>query len=188
MKLIDKTLRWWRVNLALKFTPKNIDSAFDIGCDDGYLLQRLANRLTVLEGCDPRLNQYQLNPKFNCSMGFFPAVIDNGCHDRKYDVIYALAVFEHFNQNDLHKSSLIVSEMLKDNGRLIVSVPHPFVDRILDVLFFLKLIDGQALEEHHGLNPKLLIEILQSHLLLKRIKYFQLGLNNIMIFQKKINY
>lgn len=187
MKLIDKVLRRWRVNLALQLTPKNIDSVFDIGCDDCYLLQCLDNGLISLNGCDPRLNQQEINPRFNCLKGFFPAAVNNGHHDDKYDVIYALAVLEHFNQNDLNQVSLTVSKMLKDNGRFIVSVPHPFVDKILDALFFLKLIDGQALEEHHGLDPKLLITALQSHLLLKKIKYFQLGLNNIMVFQKRDN-
>lgn len=188
MKLIDKVLRWWRVSLALEFTPKNINSVFDIGCDDCYLLKCLDNGLISLNGCDPRLNQQGINPRFNCYKGFFPAIINDSYHEDKYDVVYALAVLEHFNQNDLHEVSLKVSKMLKDNGRFIVSVPHPFVDKILDALFFLKLIDGQALEEHHGLDPKLLLDIIQSHLILKKIKYFQLGLNNIMIFEKRLNY
>jgi len=74
--------------------------------------------------------------------------------------------------------------MLSDNGQLIVTVPHPFVDKILEGLMLLKLIDGQALEEHHGFDPKSLVTLLAKHLQLKSRKTFQFGLNNLFVFEK----
>ena len=41
MKLIDKVLRQWRVNVAIKALPAKVNKVFDIGCDDGYLLNMI---------------------------------------------------------------------------------------------------------------------------------------------------
>jgi len=101
-----------------------------------------------------------------------------------YDVIYALAVFEHFTEKDLINSGSLIADMLSKDGVLIATVPHPFVDKILEILTFLKLIDGIALQEHHGFNPESLIQILQKYLKLVEAKKFQFGLNNIYIFKK----
>ena len=74
--------------------------------------------------------------------------------------------------------------MLSDNGRLIVTIPHPFVDKILDVLMFMKMIDGQAVDEHHGFDPKSLVDIFSNDLRLTSKTTFQLGLNNLYVFEK----
>jgi hypothetical protein len=108
--------------------------------------------------------------------------MSNQLQQQKYDVIFALAVFEHFTEEALENSSKKIAEMLTDQGLLIVTVPHPFVDKILDLLQIFKLIDGQALEEHHGFDPRSLSEVLSKHLILKDHKQFQFGLNNLYIF------
>lgn len=184
MKLIDEVLRSWRVSMAIKAMPIEVNRAFDIGCDDGYLLNRIDDGKILLDGCDPRLNIELSLPRSKLMQGFFPSVLDAQAHRGPYDAIFALAVFEHFTEEDLIKSSQKIAEMLSDNGKLIVTVPHPLVDKILDVLMFLKLIDGQALEEHHGFDPNSLLTILSQHLKLKSKKTFQLGLNNLFIFEK----
>ena len=48
-----------------------------------------------------------------------------------YDIVFALAVFEHFSQNDLKQSASVISKMLTKNGRLIITVPESKVDNIL---------------------------------------------------------
>jgi hypothetical protein len=47
--------------------------------------------------------------------------------------------------------------MISPNGRLIITIPHPFVDKILDVLIFLHLIEGQEIEAHHGFDLEALL-------------------------------
>jgi len=184
MKLIDKVLRRWRVSIAIKALPNEVNSVFDIGCDDGYLLNRIDDGQMLLDGCDPRLNANFPAQNYKFFHGFFPSVLEGNEYRGPYDAIFALAVFEHLTEIDLAKSSHKIAEMLSDNGILIVTVPHPFVDKILDVLMSLRLIDGQALDEHHGFDPKSLVRILSKHLRLKSKKTFQLGLNNIFVFEK----
>jgi hypothetical protein len=59
------------------------------------------------------------------------------------------------------------------------------VDWILAVLKFLRLIDGMSLEEHHGYQVKQTTAIFsaKSFRLLRR-KRFQLGLNNLFVFER----
>lgn len=184
MKFLDKALRWWRVGVALKTVPANVAAVFDIGCDDGYLLRKFKDSNLRLDGCDPRLSISSITANSNLYQGYFPSVLSGVQLNGVYDVFFALAVFEHFTEDDLDKSSLMISKMLSENGLLIVTVPHPFVDKILDILLYLRLIDGQALEEHHGFDPESLISILSNHLRLKKRDKFQLGLNNIFVFEK----
>jgi trans-aconitate methyltransferase len=184
MKLIDKVLRQWRVNVALGELPENVESVFDIGCDDGYLLKKFLAKNIRIDGCDPRLSIDGISLNSTLLKGFFPEVLNNSNLKNQYDVIFALAVFEHFTEDHLTESAKKISEILTDHGCLIVTVPHPFVDKILDFLMFFKLIDGQALEEHHGFNPDSLVDVLSRELRLKTKKKFQLGLNNMFVFEK----
>lgn len=184
MKFLDKMLRWWRVRVALKAVPANITAVFDIGCDDGYLLKRFKGSQLKLDGCDPHLRISSVSGNSDLYQGSFPTILRGLQINGIYDVVFALAVFEHFTQEDLDKSSIMISKMLSENGLLIVTVPHPFVDKILYVLIYLGLIDGQAIEEHHGFDPESLVSILSNHLKLKNRKKFQLGLNNIFVFEK----
>ena len=184
MKKTDKFLRYWRVSQAFRCVPNKIQSAFDIGCDDGYLLNRLDDGYMRLGGCDPRLTAIAASPRFTLFNGGFPSALINSSNKEKYDVIFALAVFEHFSEADLYQSSRQIAQMLSENGLLIVTVPHPFVDSILNVLMFFNLVDGQALEEHHGFKPNTLADIFSGNLKLVTKRTFQLGLNNLFIFKK----
>lgn len=184
MKTIDKILRFWRVKVALREAPKNIRTIFDIGCDDGYLLKRFIGTGIRLDGCDPRLTIGSVDIDSHLSKGFFPNAIDCSHNNGDYDAIFALAVFEHFSEVDIHKSASTIEKMLSKNGRLIITVPDKFVDKILSLLYFFRLIDGQALEEHHGFDPESLIIIFSEKLFLKKRKKFQFGLNNVFVFEK----
>ena len=184
MKTIDKILRYWRVKVALREAPKEMNAIFDIGCDDGYLLMHLNLEGVRLDGCDPRLTISSINPDSHLTKGNFPSAIEKSAAWGTYDAIFALAVFEHFSEADLQKSASVIAKMLSSSGRLIVTVPHPLVDRILGLLLFLRLIDGQALEEHHGFNPESLMKCLSMTLRITRNEKFQFGLNNVFVFER----
>jgi 2-polyprenyl-3-methyl-5-hydroxy-6-metoxy-1,4-benzoquinol methylase len=182
MKLLDKFIRYWRVEVALKNRPKLMENVFDIGCDDGYLLQKLSHITKRQDGVDPRLNANSISPESEIKKGFFPSVIEDYQMQGTYDAIFALAVFEHFSEKDIQQSAFVISRMLSPEGRLIITAPHRFADKILNVLIFFHLMDGTALEDHHGFDPEALIGYFSDSLRLVKRKRFQFGLNNIFIF------
>ncbi len=101
-----------------------------------------------------------------------------------YDAIFALAVFEHFSDNDMRQSASVIAKMLSPKGRLIVTIPHPFVDKILYFLVSLHLIEGQKLDEHHGFDPNILLTYFSDFLRLVKHEKFQFGLNNVLVFER----
>lgn len=184
MKTFDKILRWWRVQKALTASPKKIHAVFDIGCDDGYLLRKFAGGAIRLDGCDPRLSIAPLSANSTLLKGYFPSVLDGHAATTKYDAIFAIAVFEHLTETDLKASASVISGLLSDKGRLIITVPHPFVDHILAILMSLRIVEAKTLDEHHGFDPNTLVDVLSSHLKLVERRRFQLGLNNLFVFEK----
>jgi len=185
MKLIDKVIRYWRTKVALNYSPQKMQSVLDIGCDDGYLLKRLDSSAKRKEGVDPKLSENVSLAGIKLWSGYFPGVIKQHQIQGSYDAIFALAVFEHFSDDDLISSAQEINNILSSKGKLIITVPHPFVDKILDVLLFLRVIDGQAVEEHHGFEPEQLKNVFNKHLVLLEHKKFQFGLNNIFVFVRK---
>lgn len=182
MKALDRFLRAWRTRIALAAAPRAMQAVLDIGCDDGYLLRRIdAPRR---EGVDPTLDADVATAGLRLGKGFFPADLARLGMAGPYDAIFSLAVFEHLAEADLHAARAILPGLLKPGGRLIVTVPHPFVDKILDLLLFLRLIDGQALHEHHGFEPARLGALASGDVRLLRRTPFQLGLNNLFVFEK----
>jgi 2-polyprenyl-3-methyl-5-hydroxy-6-metoxy-1,4-benzoquinol methylase len=184
MKLLDKIIRYWRVEVALKNQPEIMENVFDIGCDDGYLLKKLSRKTKRQDGVDPRLKVNSISLQSEIKNGFFPSIIEAHQMQGTYDAIFALAVFEHFSEKDIQQSASVISQMLSPKGRLIITVPHPFVDQILDVLMFLRLIEGQAIEEHHGFDPNALLTYFSASLRLVKRERFQFGLNNVFIFER----
>ena len=184
MKSLDKIIRGWRVNVALQNQPKSMNNVFDIGCDDGFLLKKISSKTKRQDGVDPRLNTDNISEHSEIKKGFFPSVVGEHQMQGTYDAIFALAVFEHFSENDIRQSATVISRMLAPKGRLIITVPNPFVDKILDVLMFFGLIEGQAVEEHHGFDPEELLIYFSEALKLVKRERFQFGLNNIFIFER----
>lgn len=183
MKAIDKFLRTWRTRVALKAAPPTMRAVLDIGCgDDGYLLRRL--NAAKREGLDPTLSGECEEPGLRLARGYFPGDLARLGLTGPYDAIFSLAVFEHLTDQDLHDARAALPALLGPGGRLIVTVPHPFVDRILDVLMFFRLIDGQAVEEHHGFDPAHLGELASDRIRLISRSSFQLGLNNLFVFER----
>jgi SAM-dependent methyltransferase len=182
MKAIDRFLRAWRSRVALRAAPSVLDAVLDIGCEDGYLLRKIpaARR----EGIDPTLKQENCEAGLRLCPGFFPADLSRSGLTGPYDAIFSLAVFEHLTESDFAAARDALPGLLKPGGRLIVTVPHPFVDRILDVLMFLRLIDGQAVEEHHGFDPAHLTNLASDSIRLVSRSSFQLGLNNLFVFER----
>ena len=104
-----------------------------------------------------------------------------------FDVITLLAVIEHLPAGELQKVADACWNYLTPGGSVIITAPHPCVDRILAVLKFLRILHGLSLEEHHGFNPEELPEIFNRWTLLKKERW-ELGCNYLFIFGKPDNF
>lgn len=184
MKPLDRFLRAWRTDVAVRAAPASMQAVLDVGCGDGYLLGRLA--ADRRDGLDPTLESDRDETGICLRRGWFPRDLTAFSLTGPYDAIFALAVFEHLSEADLQLARQTIPGLLKPGGRLIITVPHPLVDRILDLLIFLKLIDGQAVHEHHGFDPARLGELASVQLTLVSRTRFQLGLNNLLVFERLV--
>ncbi len=182
MKQLDKFLRFWRTNVALKYVPSKFQSALDIGCGEGYLLNLIDCK--TRDGIDPLLKSEVVDNNLRLLPGTFPQDIGKKLLLSKYDVVFSLAVFEHLTEAEFSESKYSLPNLLNPKGRLIISVPHPAVDMILDVLMFLRLVAGQSVEQHHAFNPLRIKDFQSDQLKLICHKKFQLGLNNLFVFEK----
>src|SRR5207249_1744547 len=101
--------------------------------------------------------------------------------DASFDVVVLLATLEHIRD----KEGLIQEcyRLVRWNGRVIVTVPSPYVDHLLAVLSALRLLDGMSLEEHHGFDPASTPSLfLAAGFRLEHSQRFQLGLNHLFVF------
>jgi SAM-dependent methyltransferase len=181
MKFLDRVLQRWRIAKAGRFVPKGA-RVLDIGSFDGVIFRQLGARIVGGMGIDPLLPARQQLGTVLLVPGFFPQDLPV---TEPFDVITMLAVLEHFPASQHAALREGCARFLKPGGRLIITVPSPAVDKILDVLKFLRLIHGMSLEEHCGFEVRHTVEIFSppEFALIKRTS-FQLCLNNLFVFQR----
>ncbi|MFQ3168705.1 MAG: 2-polyprenyl-3-methyl-5-hydroxy-6-metoxy-1,4-benzoquinol methylase [Limisphaerales bacterium] len=151
----------------------------DVGCGDGELLRQLGRNGV---GIDPRLAKPDGVPGVKFVRGNFP---DDLPAAEPFDAITMLAVLEHVPETDNPTWALACHRLLAADGCVVLTVPSPRVDAILAVLRFFRLVDGMALEEHHGFDPGEVTPLFESAgFRLATHETFQLGLNNLFVFTK----
>ena len=78
--------------------------------------------------------------------------------------------------------------LLVPGGTLLLTVPAPQVDKILDVLRALHLVAGMSAEEHHGFDPSLVPQLFDSRRFRMVIhRRFEMGLNHLFVFRRGAN-
>ena len=181
MTFVDNTLQRWRIRKAAQHLAPGA-RVLDIGSGDGALFRQLGNRLDSGLGVDPTLKADAAWGRIQLKAGFFPQAIPVG--SEPFDAITMLAVLEHFPDSQYAGLSANCAKFLKPKGKVIITVPSAMVDRILVVLKGLRLIDGMSLEEHHGYDTSRTEAVFSSHFRLICHRRFQLGLNNLFVFEK----
>ena len=77
--------------------------------------------------------------------------------------------------------------LLKPGGYLVITVPSPMVDPILNLLKFIRLVGAVSLVQHYGFDRRQTPSIFcVATLALVKVKKFQRGLNNLYVFQKSM--
>lgn len=181
LKPLDRWLRRRRSERVRPYVPAN-SSLLDIGCGDGALIRSLRGHVAYAVGMEPTLAQPVIGPGFELRPGRFPDDLPVGM---TFDVITMLAVVEHL---PLRQQELLADEfsrLLRPGGRVIITVPSARVDDILHVLLRLRLIAGIATHEHYGFEPANTPGLFPppTYRLVRHAR-FQLGLNNLFVFER----
>ncbi|MFM7100506.1 MAG: class I SAM-dependent methyltransferase [Verrucomicrobiota bacterium] len=183
MTSTDRLLQDWRIRKADRFIRPG-DRVLDLGSADGVLFERVARCGPGSLGIDPTLPaSTRTRQGFQLVRGFFPQDLPVGAGP--FDVIAMLAVLEHFPPAQYAPLGEGCARLLKPGGRLVITVPSPAVDAILAVLVKLGLVHGMSLEEHHGYEVDQTPGIFPPpRFRLAHRERFQLGLNNLFVFER----
>jgi 2-polyprenyl-3-methyl-5-hydroxy-6-metoxy-1,4-benzoquinol methylase len=185
MKFLDQFLRDWRIKMVKPYVRTN-DKVLDIGCFDATLFEKLSTkRIKESIGIDPLLKAPITSEYYTLLPGKFPKDL-KGRYNSKFNCITMLAVLEHIPKKEQLQLSKDCYDYLDPSGRIIITVPSPFVDHILWILTKLHLIEGMSVEEHYGFKVDEVPELFNAkQFKLIKHKKFQLGLNNLFVFEKR---
>jgi 2-polyprenyl-3-methyl-5-hydroxy-6-metoxy-1,4-benzoquinol methylase len=191
MTILDKLIQRLRIAKAVKYiTPGS--SVLDVGCHQGELFSVLGKRLGSGVGIDPLLQQEVYNERFSLIRGHFPGDLNGGGakggdlnEAGSFDHICLLAVLEHIPMSQQQEIAVRCRQLLRHDGRVIITVPSPGADILLDILKKLRLIKGMSLEDHYGFDPNQIpVVFSQAGFTLVVHKRFQAGLNNVFVLKK----
>jgi cyclopropane fatty-acyl-phospholipid synthase-like methyltransferase len=175
-------LQEWRIRLVKPWIHPGA-RVLDIGCFDDSLFRRLGDQLGFGIGLDPLLKEPLYERRFRLLPGTFP---QSKPSEGLFDVITMLAVLEHVVPHELRRWAETCRDLLNPKGLVIVTVPSPRVDTLLDVLMRLRLAEGMSVEEHHGFEPSMAVQLFeQTGFHTAHRSRFQLGLNNLFVFRKQ---
>ena len=180
-KLVDRLLRGARIRKARKYVRQG-DVLLDVGCDDGELFRQLGDRMSWGFGIEPTLKDRVSARNYELAQGVFPSDVPA---TTEIDTITMLAVLEHIPVGRHPAVADTCAALLRPGGRVIITVPSPRVDDILHVLIRLHVIAGMAAHEHYGFLPADTLTVFRPprfRLLVR--KTFQLGLNNLFVFER----
>ena len=181
MKAFDRLLQSWRIAKTRPYIRMGA-SVLDVGCADGALFRMLKSQISRGVGIDSHIGESAQVDRCKLIQGQFPEDLRD---EDPFDVITMLAVLEHVPPEHQVGLAVACSRVLKPQGYLVITVPSPKVDPILNLLKRLRIIDGMSLEQHYGFEPNQIPSIFgKTGLKLIEIRKFQLGLNNLYLFQK----
>lgn len=179
MKDLDRHLQKRRIDAALPWITPGAH-VLEVGCADGALFRRGHSRIASGLGVDTLEYDDWPGNGYERRVGTFPEALRPG---ERFDAIVMLAVVEHVASDELARWATSVPEILRPDGRLVITVPSPMVDHILHVGIRLRVIDGMEAHEHHGFDPKHVPAIFAGPgLRLERRRRFELGLNHLFVF------
>jgi len=95
----------------------------DVGCGDGRLCYELKKEHCSITGIDYSERAITFARAFNPEVTFFSKDINDLEVDEKFDVIILMEVLEHFIPSQIDDILIKISSLLKEDGKLVISVP-----------------------------------------------------------------
>lgn len=183
MRFLDRLLQDWRISKTIPYLRSGF-RILDVGCADGKLFRSLPFDLETGIGIDSRLEKNQDCGTYVLIRGTFPEDVPKSA---PFDIITMLAVFEHIPKGKQAALSRACFELLRSGGKVILTIPSPQVDLILDFLKMIRLADGMEDHQHYGYKVSETAAIFSSQgFQLVSQKTFQLGLNHLFVFEKPL--
>jgi SAM-dependent methyltransferase len=181
MNGVDRWLQSKRISEALRWMPSGAD-VLDVGCSDGALFRHPSSSFRSGVGIDTdQADSWPIGP-YEFRRGEFPEAIKK---TDSFDAVVMLAVVEHVSSDVRKIWASTVPTLLRERGRLIITVPAPVVDRILDIGIRFRLLDGMDAEHHHGFDPRVIPqEFASKPMRLLNASRFELGLNHLFVFER----
>lgn len=190
--LLTGYLKRARANAVSKYITGNV---LDIGCGDCQVLNLLKGKINNYYGLD---NQYyipesiiQLTKQYNIPFRFFKMDIEHEKlpeFDIKFDTIIMIAVIEHLkNPENIFNQ---ISNYLTAEGRLIITTPTSFADKIHGLGSKLNIFSKEASEKHSILYDFDRMDTLvkRNRLTIMSYEKFEFGLNQIFFIKSnKLN-
>ncbi len=181
MNGVDRWLQRKRIAQALRWIPSDAN-VLDVGCSDGALFRQASSLIKSGIGIDTEEPLSWPTGPYTFRHGTFPEVLDD--HDT-FDIVVMLAVIEHISDEVRTAWATRVPTLLRRGGRLIITVPAPAVDRILDVGIRFRLLHGMDAANHHGFDPRVVPhEFLIPPMRLLKASRFEFGLNHLFVFER----
>jgi SAM-dependent methyltransferase len=179
---VDRRIRDLRIARAIRFIPPGA-RVLDVGCHDGALFRRLGPALREGIGLDPALAGPLEGDRYRLIPGTFPADAPEGAGS--FDAVTMLAVLEHVPPAEQPEVAATAYQLLTPGGRLIITVPSPQVDRLLEWMIKLRILHGMEAEQHYGFEPAAVAPLMEGvgFALVERAT-FQARLNNLFVFER----
>lgn len=154
----------------------------DVGSHDGALFRALAGTIGESVGIEPTLAAPVSADGFTLLPGYFPDALPPGT---RADAIVMLAVLEHMPPDVQTRAAEACAAILPPGGQILITVPSPRVDTILHVLGALRLTHGMSAHEHYGFDPSAVPALFPAPRFRRVVhRRFQLGLNNLYVFER----
>jgi SAM-dependent methyltransferase len=181
MNGVDRLLQRKRIAQAIRWIPSD-SNVLDVGCSDGALFRQTTSLIKSGIGIDTEQPSSWPTGPYSFRHGTFPEALGN---DDRFDIVVMLAVIEHVSDEIRTTWASRVPKLLTQGGRLIITVPAPAVDRILDIGIRLRLLHGMDTANHHGFDPLVVPqEFSVSPMRLVEASRFEFGLNHLFVFER----
>jgi len=179
---LERPLSWLR-NRRIGDIIRN-KSVLDFGCGiNGWTARSISSRVKLVHGYDPTLKEIKA---FCNGVELFPDLSHLPLSN--YEIVLALAVFEHIEPFILIDYLEILYDISAPTAIIFGTVPTPLSRPILEYLAYkLKLVNASHIEDHKVYYDELWLKhiLAKSSWKLKEYSKFQFGLNSEFLLVKK---